>query len=94
MGSAIKFKRDRKDIKKPLHVKNGALLIYAPRKLTLSPAQFNRYDTVVAVTLPKDLRGYLISKFKTDKIEQISDSTQRIWTGILDRVLTEEIVIK
>ena len=70
------------------------LLIYAPRKLTLSPMQFNRYDTVVMVTLPKDLRGYFTSEFKTNKIEQISDSTQMTWVGILNIVLTEEIVIK
>ena len=34
----IKFERNSKNItKKPLHLKNGVFLIYAPRKLTFPP---------------------------------------------------------
>ena len=94
MGSAIEFKRDRKGVKKQLHLKNCVFLIYATKKLTPSPFQFNRYDTEVTVTLPKDSRGNFTSKFKTDKIEHIFDSKRKIWMGILNRLLTEEIVIK
>ena len=65
-----------------------------PRKLTRSPMQFNRCSTEVTVTLRKDLRGYFTSEFKTDEIEQISNSTRRIWIVILNRSLTEEIVFK
>ena len=53
MESTVEFKRDSKNVKRPLHLKNGVFLIYAPRNLTFCP--------------------------KTDEIEQISDSTQRIW---------------
>ena len=56
--------------------------------------QFNRCNTEVTVTLRKDLRGYFTSEFKTDEIEQISNSTRRIWIVILNRSLTEEIVFK
>ena len=56
--------------------------------------QFNRYDTEVTVIFPKGSRGHLISKLKTDEIEQISSNIQRIWIGILNRSLTEEMVIK
>ena len=69
MESTIEFKRDSKNVKKPLHLKNGVFLIYAPRNLTFSPMQFNRYNTEVKFTLPKDLRGYFTLKFKTDEIE-------------------------
>ena len=31
----------------------------------------NLHNTEVTITLPKDLRGYFTSKFKTDKIEKI-----------------------
>ena len=56
--------------------------------------QFDRYDTDVIVTLPKDSRGYLTSRYKTDEIEQISSNPQRIWTGIINKSLTEDIEIK
>lgn len=56
--------------------------------------QFNRYDTDVTVIFPKDSHGHFTSKLKMDEIEQISNSIQRIWIGILNRSLTEEIVIK
>ena len=69
-------------------------LIYAPRQLKISPMQFERYDTEVSVILPKNSCKYFTSKFKTDKIEQVCGNTQQIWIGILQRSLTEEIVVK
>ena len=56
--------------------------------------QFERYDTEVTVILPKNSCVYFTSKFKTDEIEQVCGDTQRIWIWILNRSLTEEIVIK
>ena len=56
--------------------------------------QFDRYDTDVIVTLPKDSRGYFTSRYKTDEIEQISSNPQRIWIGIINKSLTEDIEIK
>ena len=56
--------------------------------------QFERYDTEVTVILPKNSCVYFTSKFKTDEIEQVCGNTQRIWIWILNRSLTEEIVIK
>ena len=88
------FIRDSKNVKKPLHLKNGVFLIYAPRQLKFSPMQFERYDPEVTVILPKNSCVYFTSKFKADEIEQVCGDTQRIWIGILNRSLTEEIVIK
>ena len=94
MESTVTFRRDSKIVKKPLHLKNGVFLIYAPRQLKLSPTQFERYDAEVAVILPENSCGYFTSKFKIDEIEQISGDIQRIWIEILNRSFTEEIVIK
>ena len=69
-------------------------MIFAARKVTLFPMQFNRYDTKVTVIFPKDSRRHFTSKLKTDETEQISNNIQRIWIGILNRSLTEEIAIK
>ena len=94
MPSFIKFKRDNKNTKNPLHLKNGVFLICTPRKLTFPPMQFNRCDTEVMVTLPKDSYGYFTSKYKTVETEQISSNTQRICIGVINKLLTEDIVIK
>ena len=94
MKSAVTFKKDRKNVKKPMHLKNGVFLIYAPRQLKISPIQFERYDTKITVILPKNSHGYFTSKFKTDEIEQVCGDTQWIWIGILNKSFTEEIVIK
>ena len=76
-----------------MHLKNGVFLIYAPRQLKTSPMQFERYNIQITVILPKNPHGYFTSKFKTDEIEQVCGDTERIWIGILNRSLTEEIVI-
>ena len=94
MKSTVTFKRDSKNVKKPMHLKNGVFLIYAPRQLETFPMQFERYDTEITVILPKNSHGYFTSKFKTDEIELVCGDTQQIWIGILNRSLTEEIVIK
>ena len=94
MESTITFKIESKNVKKPLHLKNGVFLIYAPRQLKISPMQFERYDTEVTVILPKNSCGYFTLNFKTDEIEQVCCDTQWIWIGNLNRSLTEEISIK
>ena len=48
----------------------------------------------VVVSLPENSQGYLTSKFRTDEIEQISCKKQRLWIGILNKSLTEDIEIK
>ena len=55
--------------------------------------QFVKNDTDVTVTLPKVHRGYFTSKFRHDEIEIIKNQHQRIWIGILNRSLSENIRI-
>ena len=56
--------------------------------------QFNRYDTKVTFTLPKNSYEYFTSMFKTDEIEQISSNPQRVWIWVINKSITEHIVIK
>ena len=56
--------------------------------------QFERHDTEVTVTLPEHYHGYFTSKFKLDEIETVTSKQQRIWIGILNRSLTETILIQ
>lgn len=64
-SSALIFSRDNKSIKKPLFLKDGGFLIYAPRKLKFPRAEFTKYDTEVTVTLPRDPQGFLAQNIKT-----------------------------
>ena len=88
------FTRDTKNVKKPLYLKNGMFLIYAPRTIKTSLMQFEKNDTEIIVTLPRNYSRYFTSKFRSDVIESIVGGWQQIWVGILNRSLTECIVIK
>ena len=95
MKSTIIFKRDNKNVKKPLHLKKWSVFIfYAARNLKIPSMQFERCNTEITLTLPKNSCGYFTSKFKQMKIEQVCGNKQRICIGILNRSLTEEVVIK
>ena len=94
MKSTIVFKRDIKNVKKPLHLKNGVFLFYAPKKIKISSMQFERFDTEITVILLENSREYFTSKFRTDEIEEACGNKQRIWIGILNKSLTEKIEIK
>ena len=56
--------------------------------------QFERNYTEITVTLPKNYHGYFTSKFRSDEIETITGNQQRIWIGILNRSLTDMMIIK
>ena len=78
MKSELIFKRDTKNVKRPLYLKNGVFLIYAPRKNTIEPMQFKQNYSNIVVNLTKEHKGYFTSIFKRDDIEAISYNTQRI----------------
>ena len=77
-----------------LHLKAGVFLIHAPRQRKIYPVKFERYNTEVAVILPKNSCEYLFSKFKTYEIEQVCGNIQQNCIGILNRSLIQSIVIK
>ena len=68
MNPELIFKRDTENIKRPLYLKNGVFLIYAPRKITAEP---NIVDSNIVVNLPKDHKGFFSSIFKRNDIEAI-----------------------
>ena len=94
MKSTIVFKRGSKNVKKPLHLRSGVFLFYAPRKIRISSMRFERSDTDITVILPENSQGYFTSKFRMDKIEEVCGNKQRIWIGILNKSFTENIEIK
>ena len=57
MKPTLTFTRDAKNVKKPIYLKNCIFLIYAPKKIKISPMQFERNDTEITVTLPISYLG-------------------------------------
>ena len=54
--------------------------------------QFARNDIQVTVTLPKEQRLFYF-KIRHDEVETIACHRERIWIGILNRSLSENILI-
>ena len=45
-------------------------MLYSPRKFTIEPPTRKKIDTEVTAFLPKNSRGYITSKFRTDEINE------------------------
>ena len=79
MKATIVFKRDNKNVKKPLRNHLNFFwffLLYAPRNIKVGPAQYDRQDIDVVISLPENSQGYFISKFRTDKINKFLASNK------------------
>lgn len=72
MRAVIIFKRDTKNVKRPLQLKSNIFLIYAPRNIEISPMQFMKdktqtwlslYPAVLKGILPRNLKRMKLSKF-------------------------------
>ena len=94
MKPKLIFKRENKNVKKPLKLKNGVFLIYALNKAIVGPMKFTENDSNIVVTLSKEQKGYFTSILKQDEIERLTGNPQRIWMGVLNRHLFRSIVIQ
>ena len=87
MKESIVFRRDSKNVMKPLHLKKYVFLLYALRNIKISPIRYKRQDIDVVVSLPKNFQSFFSSKFRADEIEQVSHNEQRIRVGPLNKSL-------
>ena len=71
-------------VKKPEHLKRNIFIIYSPRTTTVEAATCNKIDTNITLILPKMAKVFLTSKFRGDKIYEINNKTQHLWTEILN----------
>lgn len=55
---------------------------------------FERNDIEIMVNLLGKHKEYITSKFRHDEIETVTDSSQRIWIGILNSSLSHNIFIQ
>ena len=83
MDAKIILKRDNADVKKPLHLKSNVFLLYAPRKIKTEPMDFQRINSGILVFIPKNANGFVTSKFREDKINEICTREQRLWVEVI-----------
>ena len=72
---------------------DGVFIIYVPRKLKFSCSEFTKYDTEIFVTLPDNSWGFFAQNIETI-IEDFSCKKERLRIGILNKSLSEDIVIE
>ena len=71
MDDKIIFEKDSRTVNNPKHLQKNVCLLYSPRKFSVEPATREKINIEVTAFLPKNSRGYIVSKFKTDEIIEL-----------------------
>ena len=67
---------------------------YSPRKISTEPATNEKIDTEIFVSLPRNSRGYVTSKFRTDEINKLFYGKHCLLVEILNKSFGDTIEIK
>ena len=94
MDEKVLLAKDSKTVKDPQHLERNAFLIYSLRKFTIDPAANEKIDTEVTAFLPKNSKGFITSKFRTDEINERFYGKHRLWLEILNKSFQDNIEIK
>ena len=70
MDNKVLLTKDSQTVKNPKHLERNTFLLYSSRKFTIDPAVNEKIDTEVTAFLPKNSRGFITSKFRTDGIDE------------------------
>ena len=81
MNDKILFQKDSRTVKNPKHLQKNVFLLYSPGKSTIEPATSKKTNTEVTAFLPKNSRGYVTSKSKTDVIIEMNFFMESIAYG-------------
>ena len=71
MDGKIMFEKDSKGIKNPAYLQRNLFILYSLRKSKIKPASCIKLDTEVTAFLPTESKGFLTSKFRSDKINEL-----------------------
>ena len=71
MEDKIMFEKDNRTLKNPKHFEKNIFLLYSPRNVTITmnyePASNKKIDTEITAFLPRNSKGYITSKCRTNK---------------------------
>ena len=94
MDDKIMFEKDNTTVKQRRHLQKNVCLHYSPRKLKIERASSKKIDTEITAFLPTNSRGFLISKFRSDEINELFNGKQHLWVEILNKSFEDHIEIK
>lgn len=94
MDDKIMFEKDNTTVKHRRHLQKNVFLHYLPRKLKIERASCKKIDTEITAFLPTNSRGFLISKFRSDEINELFNGKQHLWVEILNKSFEDHIEIK
>ena len=83
MDEKITFGKDDKEVKNPRHLQRNAFILFSPCQFKIEPASCRKIDTEVAASLPTNWKGFLRSKFRGDKINELFHGKYCLWVEIL-----------
>ena len=90
----IIFEKSNSNVKKPMHLKKNIFIICFPKAVKIEPATSEKIDTEIVVFLPQKAKGYVISIFRGDEINEIYCRKQRLWVEILNKSFEDTVEIK
>ena len=89
------FEKDSRTVKNnPKQLQKNVFLLYSPRKFTIEPASNKKIDTEVTAFLPRNSKGDITSKFRTNEINEIYYGHHRWWLQIINKPFEDKIKIK
>ena len=93
MRDKIWFKKDKVRIKTPKHIQRNVFVLYSPHKIKIELATCIKIDTEATGILPTESKGFVTSKFRSDKINEINEK-HRLWVEMLNKSFGNYIKIK
>ena len=90
----IIFKKSSWRDKKPRHLKRNIFIIYSPRTVKIEPVTSIKIDTELVLLLPQNSKGFIISIFPGDEINEFCSEKQRLWIEILNKSFEDTVEIK
>ena len=71
MRDKILFKKDNVRIKTPKHIQRNVFVLYSRHKIKTELATCIKIDTEATGILPTESKGFVTSKFRSDKINEL-----------------------
>ena len=69
-------------------------MLYSPRQFKIEPASCRKIDTKLTAFLPTNSKGFLTSKFRGDKINELFHGKHRLWVEIINKPFEDHIKTK
>ena len=95
MEDKIMFEKDNRTLKNPKHFEKKIFLLYSPRNVTITmnyePASNKKIDTEITAFLPRNSKGHITSKCRTNKNNELFYRQHRLWLETLNKSFEDNI---